>query len=88
VSEAEAEAGTAQAVAGPCYLALPCEDPAQLGIWQLGVGGAGVPSSSSSSSRQKPHMVLTQNKGPQSPQRGQFMAVVLLQPQVSWTLTQ
>lgn len=67
------------ATAGPCYLALPCEDPAQLGISQLGVGGT-----SSSSSEQKPHILLTQPKGPQQAQRGQFMAVVLLQPQVSW----
>jgi len=63
---------------GPCYLAMPADDPAHLGVWQLGGGG----SSRSSSSSQRPLMLLQQSKGPDRPHRGQCMAVVLLQPQV------
>jgi hypothetical protein len=56
---------------GPCYLALPVQDPAQLGIWQLGASG-----------NAQPQVVLTQGKGSGQPERGQCMAVALLQPQV------
>jgi hypothetical protein len=66
------------AAAGPCYLALPSDDPANLGIWQLG----GEVAAAGAGGGQQPLMLLKQSKGPDRPHRGQCMAVVLLQPQV------
>jgi hypothetical protein len=68
----------ASSTGGPCYLALPADEAATLGIWQLGLPGC----SSSSSSQQQPVMLLQQTKSPGRPSRGLCMAVVLLQPQV------
>lgn len=81
-SSAEAIAGVAAGEGttfGPCHLGLPLDDPGNLGIWQLGAGAAAAGAGSS----QQPHMLLAQRKGPDRPHRGQCMAVVLLQPQVS-----
>lgn len=76
---------------GPCYLALPSEDAANVGVWQLSLcRGADSQHSSSSSinegggagSHDGPVMLLKQTKSPDRPSRGLCMAVVLLQPRV------
>ncbi|KAF6259103.1 WD40-repeat-containing domain protein [Scenedesmus sp. NREL 46B-D3] len=66
--------GPTAASGGPCLLALPAADAADVGVWQLGQQG-------SSSSR--PSVLLKQQRSQERPRHGLCMAVALVQPQGS-----
>jgi hypothetical protein len=72
---AAAESATSS---GPCLLALPAADAADVGVWQLGQQG------SSSSSSTRPDVLLQQQRSQDRPKHGLCMAVALLQPQVGY----
>jgi hypothetical protein len=78
-AQGAAGAGSAAHSNGPCMLALPAADAADIGVWQLGQQGT---SSSSSSSSSRPVVLLKQQRSQERPSHGLCMAVALVQPQV------
>lgn len=74
---------TNDVAAGPCLLALPTSDAADVGIWELGgQPGCKAAGSTGGSTAGAGQVMLLKQQRSQCPSHGLCMAVALLQPQV------